>query len=276
MRLKHVLVLAATLAVLSMLSVSAMAAGKTLMMATTTSTDNTGLLDYLAPQFQKDTGITLKWTATGTGKALKLGETCDVDVLLVHAPAAEKKFVADGFGASRVEVMYNDFVIAGPAADPAKAKGKDAVAALKAIAAKGAPFISRGDDSGTHKMEKSLWEKAGMAVPDKDAWYVSAGQGMLACLTLAAEKGGYVLTDRGTWITYEASQGGKAPLSVLVEGDPLLFNQYSVLTLNPAKCPNVKHDLAKKFSDWLASKHGQELVAGFLLEGKPLFVPNAK
>ncbi|MGE4551717.1 MAG: substrate-binding domain-containing protein [Desulfovibrionaceae bacterium] len=255
---------------------AAQAPAEELMMATTTSTDNTGLLDYLAPHFAKDTGVTLKWTATGTGKALKLGETCDVDVLLVHAPAAEQKFLADGFGDTRVEVMYNDFVIAGPVADPAGAKGHDAVAGLKAIAAKGAVFVSRGDDSGTHKMEKGLWAKAGLAVPDKDPWYVSAGQGMLACLTLAAEKGGYVLTDRGTWITYEVGQGGKAPLAVLVEGDPLLFNQYSVLTLNKTKCPNVKHDLAKKFSDWMASKSTQKLIGDFKLQGKALFTPNAK
>jgi len=247
-----------------------------LMMATTTSTDNTGLLDYLAPKFKADTGIELKWTATGTGKALAMGKDCNVDVLLVHAPAAEKKLVDEGAIIDRTEVFYNDFVILGPKADPAKAKGNSVAAALKAIAAKKAVFVSRGDDSGTHKAEKKLWAAAGMAVPDKEAWYVSAGQGMIATINVAAEKNGYVMTDRGTFIKYEADKQGNPPLVILVEGDKALFNQYSVIPVNPAKCPSVKHDLAEKFRAWLASSKVQKEVAAFKLMNKQLFTPNAK
>jgi len=251
-------------------------AADVLMMATTTSTDDTGLLDYLAPEFRKDTGIELRWTATGTGKALKLGETCDVDVLLVHAPDAEKKFVADGFGDTRREVMYNDFVIMGPKADPAGVKGLSVAKALDTIRAKGAAFVSRGDKSGTHQAELALWERVGGGTPDKQAWYVSTGQGMLQTIAVATEKNGYVLADRGTFIKYEAGHQGNPPLVILVEGDAILFNQYSVITLSPKNCPKAKHDLAKKFSDWLAGERAQKLVADFKLMGKQLFTPNAK
>lgn len=254
----------------------ARAADLTLMMATTTSTDDTGLLDYLAPKFKADTGIALKWTATGTGKALAMGKDCNVDVLLVHAPAAEKKLVEEGAAIDRTEVFYNDFVILGPAADPAKAKGASVAAALKTIADKKAVFVSRGDDSGTHKAEQKLWAAAGMEAPNKEAWYVSAGQGMIATINIAAEKGGYVMTDRGTFIKYEADKQGKPPVVILVEGDKALFNQYSVIPVNPAKCPGVKHDLAEKFRAWLASPKVQKEVAAFKLMDKQLFTPNAK
>ncbi len=247
-----------------------------LMMATTTSTDDTGLLDYLAPEFQKDTGIELRWTATGTGKALKLGETCDVDVLLVHAPEAEKKFVDDGFGDSRREVMYNDFVILGPKADPAGVKGNDVAKALDAVRAKKAAFVSRGDKSGTHQAEIALWEKVGGGLPDKEPWYVSTGQGMLQTIAVATEKDGYVLADRGTFIKYEADHKGNPPLVILVEGDKSLFNQYSVITLDQKHCPKAKHDLAKKYSDWMAGAKAQKLIGDFKLMGKQLFTPNAK
>ena len=249
---------------------------KSLMMATTTSTEDTGLLDYLMPLFEKDTGITLKWTATGTGKALKLGETCDVDVLLVHAPSAEKKFIESGFGKDRKEVMYNDFVIIGPEADPAGIKGKSLAETLTAVKDKQALFMSRGDDSGTHKTEQELWKKAGLQLPDKETWYVSTGQGMLATITVAQEKNGYTMTDRGTYIKYNSQNKGNAPLKILVEGDKNLLNQYSVLTLDPKHCPKAKYDLALEYLNWMASPKAQKLIADFLLVGEQLFFPNAK
>ncbi len=257
-------------------TVPAIAQDKTLMMATTTSTDNTGLLDYLAPHFEKDTGIKLKWTATGTGKALKLGENCDVDVLLVHAPPAEKKYIEKGFGKARKEVMYNDFVIIGPDNDPAMVKGKSVKNALISIQSKQAAFISRGDDSGTNKKEKLLWKNAGFQLPDREKWYVQTGQGMLPTINVAQEKNGYTMTDRGTYIKYESQKGGNAPLKVLVEGDSILLNQYSVLTLNEKNCANVQDDLAMTFSEWMAGKNAQALIKDFKLLGKPLFIPNAK
>ncbi len=247
-----------------------------LMMATTTSTDNTGLLDYLIPFFEQETGIALKWTATGTGKALKLGQNCDVDVLLVHAPPAEKAYIAAGFGKDRREVMYNDFVIIGPKSDPAGLKGKNISQALSAIKASKAFFMSRGDDSGTNKKEKLLWKNAGIALPDKEQWYVQTGQGMLATIHIAQERNGYTMTDRATYIKYQEQQGGDAPLTVLVEGDDILLNQYSVLTLNPENCPDAKYDLALKFSDWMASESAQNKIGEFRLLGKKLFIPNAK
>jgi tungstate transport system substrate-binding protein len=233
-------------------------------------------LDYLAPHFTKATGIELRWTAVGTGKALKLGENCDVDVLLVHAPAAEKAYVEAGHGVDRREVMFNDFVIIGPDADPAGIKGKSVAEALSAVAAKEAVFASRGDNSGTHKKELSLWKAAGKAVPEKDKWYVQTGQGMLATINIAAERGGYTMTDRGTYIKYEDTQGGNPPLKILVEGDAVLKNQYSVLAINPEKCENAQYELAQKFSDWLAGAEAQKLIGDFKLLGKQLFKPNAK
>lgn len=249
---------------------------KVLLMATTTSTEDTGLLTILAPEFKKASGIDLRWTVTGTGKALKLGEDCNVDVLMVHAPSAEKKFVDAGFGLNRREIMYNDFIIVGPAADPAGIKGKSVKEALQAIRAKKALFVSRGDTSGTHMMELDLWKGGGGAVPEKESWYAQAGQGMMATITIAAEKKGYTLTDRGTWITYENNMKGNPPLKILVEDDQVLFNQYSVIAVNPATCGNAQLELATKFSDWIAGPQGQKLIREFTLEGKPLFTPNAK
>jgi tungstate transport system substrate-binding protein len=264
------------LLIVAMSAPAVSAEGQTLLMATTTSTDNTGLLDYLAPLFQKDTGIELKWTAQGTGKALKLGENCDADVLMVHAPPTEMKYVAAGYGIERREIMFNDFVIIGPPKDPAGIKGMSVAEALKAIVAKKAPFISRGDNSGTNKKELLLWKKSGIKIPEKENWYVQAGQGMLKTINVASEKDGYTLTDRGTFIKYEANHGGNPPLVILVEGDPGLRNQYSVMLVNPARCKNVKSDLARKFSDWICSAKGQKLIADFKLMGKQLFTPNAK
>jgi tungstate transport system substrate-binding protein len=252
------------------------AADQVLMMATTTSTDNTGLLDYLAPKFQEATGIELKWTATGTGKALKLGENCDVDVLMVHAPEAEKKFVAAGFGVDRRQIMYNDFVIIGPPSDPAGIKGKSVKEALHLIESKAAVFVSRGDNSGTHKKELSLWKAADLPVPDKQNWYVQTGQGMLTTINVAAERNGYTMTDRGTYIKYEDTMKGNPPLKILVEGDPTLMNQYSVIAVNPKKCPQAKYDLAMRFINWIAGPRGQQLIKDFKLLDKQLFTPNAK
>lgn len=258
----------------TLLAASLALAEDNLMMATTTSTQDTGLLEYLEPYFKKDTGINLKWVSVGTGKALELAKNCDADVLLVHAPAAEKKFVEEGHGIDRRQIMYNDFVIAGPKADPAKIAGKNVVEAMKGINSGSAPFVSRGDESGTHKAEKALWKEAGIE-PGKSKSYISAGSGMMATLRMAAEKKGYVLTDRGTWIKFANQEGDANPLAIIVEGDTPLRNQYSVITVNPAQCKKVNPDLAKKFEDWWVSPATQKLIGDFRLEGKQLFFPNA-
>jgi len=260
----------------SLLPSLSLAEEKILLMATTTSTDNTGLLDYLAPKFKEATGIELKWTATGTGKALKLGENCDVDILMVHAPPAEKKFVADGFGTDRREIMYNDFVIIGPAADAAGIKGKSIKEALQTLKAKQAVFVSRGDNSGTHKKELSLWKAADMPVPEKEGWYVQTGQGMLSTINVASERDGYTMTDRGTYIKYEDNLKGNPPLKILVEGDAVLLNQYSVIAIDKKHCPQTKYDTAEQFIKWITGPEAQKLIKEFKLLGKPLFTPNAK
>jgi tungstate transport system substrate-binding protein len=262
--------------VVCLLPVSSPAQEKVLMMATTTSTDNTGLLDYLAPKFKEATGIELKWTATGTGKALKLGENCDVDVLMVHAPPAEKKFVSHGFGVDRREIMYNDFVIVGPAADPAGIKGKSIKDTLQTVMAKHAVFVSRGDNSGTHKKELSLWKAADLPVPEKENWYVQTGQGMLATINIAAERNGYTMTDRGTYIKYEDNLEGNPPLKILVQGDAVLLNQYSVIAITVTHCPKANYDMARQFIEWITGAEAQQLIKDFKLLGKPLFTPNAK
>ena len=249
-------------------------AAETLMMATTTSTQDSGLLDYIKPIFEKVTGLELKWVSVGTGKALAMGEAGDVDVLLVHAPKAEKKFVADGFGIDRKLVMFNDFVIVGPKADPAKVKGLASAAALKGISASKANFVSRGDDSGTHKKELELWKDAKMSAPDKDSWYISLGQGMMAVLRAAGEKNAYAMTDRGTWISFDDTQNPKN-LDILVEGDKTLRNQYSVIIVNPAKHPKVKKAAADKFVAWWVSQPAQKAIADYKLKGKQLFFSNA-
>ena len=262
--------------VVCLLPVNSPAQEKVLMMATTTSTDNTGLLDYLAPKFKEATGIELKWTATGTGKALKLGENCDVDVLMVHAPPAEKKFVSHGFGVDRREIMYNDFVIIGPATDPAGIKGKSIKDTLQTVMAKHAVFVSRGDNSGTHKKELSLWKAADLPVPEKENWYVQTGQGMLATINIAAERNGYTMTDRGTYIKYEDNLEGNPPLKILVQGDAVLLNQYSVIAINVMHCPKANSVMARQFIEWIAGAEAQQLIKDFKLLGKPLFTPNAK
>lgn len=257
------------------IAVASSAMASELMMATTTSTDNTGLLDYLAPKFQKDTGITLKWVATGTGKALKMGGNCDVDILFVHAPASEKKFIETGFGGDRHQVMYNDFIVIGPKTDPAAVNGMTPSKALQTIKDKSAKFFSRGDNSGTNKKELSLWKNANVDAKAASSWYVQTGQGMLVTINMAAEKDGYTMTDRGTWIKYMSQKGDANKMKVVVEGDKSLFNQYSVISIKQDKCSNVKPELAKKFTNWVVSPATQKVIADFRLLGQALFIPNA-
>jgi tungstate transport system substrate-binding protein len=270
------LTLAVCLAFCALISVAGHAGDQLLRMATTTSTDNTGLLDYLAPLFQRDTGIELQWVAVGTGKALALGQNCDVDVLMVHAPEAELQYVKSGYGVKRTEIMYNDFVFIGPQNDPAGIRGKSVNQALNSISRERALFASRGDDSGTHKLEIQLWKSAGLDVPDRESWYIQTGQGMLPTITIAEERNAYTITDRGTYIKYEDNKKGNPALIILVEGDESLKNQYSVIAVNPDNCPSTDYENALKFIDWISSERAQKLIGDFTLLGKKLFMPNAR
>ncbi|WP_428849256.1 substrate-binding domain-containing protein [Thetidibacter halocola] len=251
----------------------AWAQDQSILVQSTTSTANSGLYDYLLPIFTAETGITVNVVAVGTGQAIKNAENCDGDVLLVHAKPAEEKFVAAGFGTIRTDLMYNDFVVVGPAADPAGVAGMtDVEAALDKIAKSGAPFASRGDDSGTHKKEVSLWNAAGIDPKTGSGdWYRETGSGMGATLNAGIGMGAYVLTDRATWISF----GNKQDYTVQVQGDEDLFNQYGVIPVNPAKCPSVKAEAAQTFADWLVSGAGQAAIAGFAIDGQQLFFPNA-
>ncbi|HEY3309969.1 MAG TPA: substrate-binding domain-containing protein [Desulfuromonadaceae bacterium] len=238
-----------------------------LKMSTTTSTQDSGLLKVLLPPFEKKHNCKVDVIAVGTGQALKLGEAGDVDVVFVHARKLEDKFVADGLGVNRKDVMYNDFVIIGPKGDPAGiAKAKTAAEALKLVASKGAIFVSRGDKSGTHTKEKELWQAAG--VEPKGNWYVEAGQGMGPVITMATERQGYTLADRGT---YNAFKGKKTNLVVLFQGEKGLFNPYGVIAVNPKKHPHVKLDLAMRFIDFVTGPEGQGLIAGYKVNGEPVF-----
>ena len=241
-------------------------AAEHLRLATTTSTENSGLLAVLLPPFEAANDCQVDVIAVGTGKAIKLGETGDVDVIMVHARSKEDKFVEGGYGVDRRDVMYNDFVILGPTNDPSGIKGgQDAVEALSKIAASKSTFVSRGDDSGTHSREKLLWAKAGVA-PEGD-WYLEAGRGMGEVIVMAGERQGYTLSDRGTYIAYAE----KTPLQVVVEGDRGLFNPYGVIMVNPAKHSHVKVDLSKKFLDYLTSDQAKQLITGFRRSSKQLF-----
>lgn len=248
---------------------------KKLLMATTTSTENTGLLDYLMPSFSASTGIDIVWTSVGTGKALKLGENCDVDVLLVHAPQVEFEFMESGFGVDRQEIMYNDFILIGPPDDPAGIKGKSVTEAVRAIFSTKTIFVSRGDNSGTNKKEQELWKRANLPAPEQESWYVQSGQGMLATINVAVELLGYTLADRGTYIKFESAVDSKPALILMVAGDEVLQNQYSVILVNPKRCPNVKYEKAKIFSEWMAGEKGQGMIGEFKLLGRQLFSPNA-
>ncbi len=246
---------------------------KFIVVQSTTSTQNSGLFDYLLPIFQEKTGIEVRVVAVGTGQAIKNAANGDGDVLFVHSKPSEEKFVADGLGVSRSDVMYNDFVIVGPANDPAGVAGsKDVVESLKKIADAKAPFASRGDDSGTHKAELRLWKAAGI---DPSAgsgdWYRETGSGMGATLNTGTGMGAYVMTDRATWISF----GNKGDYKVAVEGDPILFNQYGIILVNPEVHAHVKADLGQQFVDWVLSKEGQQAIADYKVDGQQLFFPNS-
>ena len=244
-----------------------------IVVQSTTSTKNSGLYDHILPIFEEKTGIDVRVVAVGTGQALKNAANCDGDVLLVHARPAEEKFVAEGYGVKRTDLMYNDFVIVGPESDPAGIAGmSDAEAALAKIAETRAPFASRGDDSGTHKKEMRLWQAAGVDPTGASGqWYRETGSGMGATLNTAVGMGAYALTDRATWISF----GNKGDYQIAVEGDEAMFNQYGVILVNQEKCPNVKADMGQAFIDWLLSPEGQKAIAGFEVEGQQLFTPNA-
>ncbi|MFL6970656.1 MAG: extracellular solute-binding protein [Xanthobacteraceae bacterium] len=253
---------------------AATAQDQSIVVASTTSTQDSGLFNHILPIFKARTGITVKVIAQGTGQALDTGRRGDADVVFVHARPQEEKFVVEGFGVKRFPVMYNDFVLIGPKSDPAGIGGtKDIVAALKTIKAKGTPFISRGDRSGTHAAELALWKLAGIDVAgaDRGPWYKEIGQGMGAALNTAAAADAYVLSDRGTWISFK----NRGDLAVAVAGDQRLFNQYGVILVNPTKHPHVKKDLGQAFIDWLTSPQGQGAIADYKIDGQQLFFPNA-
>jgi tungstate transport system substrate-binding protein len=266
----------AALAILAIAAVlpAARADDRSILVASTTSTQDSGLFEHILPLFTKQTGIAVKVVAQGTGQALDTARRGDADVVFVHAKAQEEQFVAEGHGVRRFDVMYNDFVLVGPKADPAGVKGgSEVVAALKTIAAKQAPFVSRGDKSGTHSAELALWRVAGLdPASAKSDWYREIGQGMGAALNTAAAMGAYVLSDRGTWLSFK----NKDALAVLVEGDKRLFNQYGVILVNPERHPNVKRELGQAFIDWLLSAEGQNAIRSYRIGGEQLFFPNAQ
>jgi tungstate transport system substrate-binding protein len=262
-----------TLLILSLAILPAGAASKNIILATTTSTQDSGLLDVLIPIFEKESGYFVKTIAVGSGQAMKMGEKGEADVLLVHSPDAEKKFMAGEFGVNRRLVMHNDFIVVGPAGDPAKIKGqKSSADAFKKIAQTESLFLSRGDNSGTHAKEKGIWKAAGIN-PDGKKWYQQTGLGMGQTLSVAAEKKGYTLADRGTYLSMKKNLG----LDILVEGEPLLLNVYHVIEVNPAKWPKVNAEGAKAFADFMVSKKVQDLIGKFGVDkyGAPLFFPDA-
>lgn len=259
-------------AVISCLVGQAVAQDKSIVVASTTSTQDSGLFGYLLPIFKQKTGIDVKVVAQGTGQALDTARRGDADVVFVHAKSAEEKFLSEGFGVKRYPVMYNDFVLIGPHGDPAGVHGQDILAALKTIKDKGAPFISRGDRSGTNIAEIKLWQAAGIDIAkNKGPWYREIGQGMGAALNMASASNAYVLSDRGTWLAFK----NRGDLAIVVEGDKRLFNQYGVMLVNPAKHPQVKVTLGQQFIDWLISPEGQNVIAGYKINGQQLFYPDA-
>lgn len=257
----------------TIMGTSALAQDKFITVASTTSTEQSGLFGYLLPAFKKDTGIDVRVVALGTGQALDTGRRGDADVVFVHDKVAEEKFVADGFGVARIEVMYNDFILVGPKTDPAAIKGRDITAALKKVADAKAAFVSRGDKSGTHAAELRYWKAAGVELDAaKGPWYRETGSGMGPALNTASGMNAHILTDRGTWLSFK----NRGDLAVLVEGDARLFNQYGVMLVNPAKHAHVKKELGQKFIDWLVSAAGQKTIAEYKIGGEQLFFPNAK
>ena len=251
----------------------AIAEDRSIIVASTTSTQDSGLFGYLLPIFKAKTNIEVKVIAQGTGQALDTARRGDADVVFVHAKLQEEKFLAEGFGVKRFDVMYNDFVLIGPKDDPAGVKGRDIEIALKTIQAKSASFVSRGDRSGTHAAELGLWKQAGIDITaGKGPWYREIGQGMGAALNTASAMNGYVLSDRGTWISFK----NRGDLAIVVEGDKRLFNQYGVMLVNPEKYPSVKKELGQTFIDWLISPEGQAAIAGYKIDGQQLFFPDAE
>ncbi len=258
---------------ISMFTRPALSAGESIIVQSTTSTANSGLYDYLLPMFERQTGVRVNVVAVGTGQAIKNARNCDGDVLLVHARSAEEKFVADGYGVKRHDLMYNDFVFVGPPSDKAGiGGGRSATEALTRISGSEARFASRGDNSGTHKKEIALWQKTGID-PGKASggWYLETGSGMGATLNAAVGSGAYTMTDRATWISF----GNKQDFRIQVEGDDDLFNQYGIILVNPDKCATVKREAAQKFIDWMRSPQGQGAIASYRLDGQQLFFPNA-
>ncbi len=257
--------------VLSIPTIASINSTSMLRLATTTSTDNSGLLDYLLPEFRKDTGIEVQTIAVGTGKALRLGREGDVDVVLVHAKNAEQAFIDGGFGVERFDVMYNDFVLVGPLDDPAKISSSHSVIeVLQKIRDTKSAFVSRGDDSGTHKKELSLWKSVNYS-PQGD-WYKSVGQGMGKVIQITNEMGAYTMTDRGTWLAYLS----RSNLALLYQGDPPLFNPYGIIAVNPKKHSHVNYAAAESLINWLTSDKGQHLIGEFKVKGEQLFIPNAR
>jgi tungstate transport system substrate-binding protein len=251
-------------------ALGAVAQERSITVASTTSTEQSGLFSHILPAFTARTGIRVRVVALGTGQALDVGRRGDADVVFVHDRTAEDAFVGEGFAARRYDVMYNDFVVVGPKSDPARAAGRDVAEALRRIAAAGAPFISRGDRSGTHAAELRFWREAG-ADPAKSEWYKEIGQGMGPALNVASASNAYLLADRGTWLSFR----NRGELTVLVEGDPRLFNPYGVMLVNPARHPHVKAADGQRFIEWLLSTEGQGAIASFRIDGEPLFFPNA-
>jgi tungstate transport system substrate-binding protein len=246
---------------------------KSIVVSSTTSTEQSGLFEFMLPIFKMKTGINVKVVAVGTGQALDIGRRGDADVVFVHDKPAEEKFVEEGFGTKRNEVMYNDFVLIGPKSDPAKVGGgKDIQAAFQKISVAQAPFVSRGDKSGTHAAELRYWKGAGITVSPTQAWYKETGSGMGPALNTASAMNGYILADRATWLSFK----NRGDLVILVQGDPKLFNQYGVMLVNPAKFPHVKKAEGQAFIDWLLSKNGQDVIASYQIGGEQLFFPNAK
>jgi tungstate transport system substrate-binding protein len=256
-----------------LLSFPALAQQGYIAVASTTSTEQSGLFKHLLPRFEKRTGIQVRVVALGTGQALDMGRRGDADVIFVHAPALEEKFVAEGHGLRRFPVMYNDFVLVGPKSDPAKVGGtKDIVSALRSIRAARAPFVSRGDRSGTHFAELQLWRAAGVDIAEvRQPWYRDTGSGMGPTLNTAAAMNGYALSDRGTWLSFK----NRAELAILVQGDARLFNQYGAILVNPVKHPHVKAQAGQAFIDWLVSPAGQNAISAYKIDGEQLFFPNA-
>lgn len=260
------------LAVLAFSQIGISYAQKSIVVSSTTSTEQSGLFKHLLPAFEKKTGIQVKVVAVGTGQALDIGRRGDADVVFVHDKVAEEKFVNEGFASKRTEVMYNDFVLIGPKSDPAKINGgKDIQAALKKIADSKSTFVSRGDKSGTHAAELRYWKAAGIQVSATQAWYKETGSGMGPALNTASGMNGYILSDRATWLTFK----NRGDLAILVQGDPKLFNQYGVMLVHPRKHPHVKHVEGQAFIDWIVSKEGQATIASYKVGGEQLFFPNA-